>query len=144
MVFEACDTFYTSTFITNFIHSQACWVFQRFNETKFRKRDNIINTADGLRHLLLSDTQLPTRVEAAMAIQCFLSGQEIAEKHCLPHVQSIIKGEFADKYEVEVLICLNHLNLDYMFSFDYIESIDLRTLIYVVIILIVVPLFQLT
>jgi len=63
---------------------------------------------EGLKHLLLSDTQLPTRVEAAIAIQSFLAGQEIAEKHCVPHVQEIIKGLFL--FVVQMLFIPNRLN----------------------------------
>ncbi|XP_078483140.1 importin-7 isoform X1 [Ciona intestinalis] len=84
-----------------FMRARACWVVQHFSEAKFKKKENIIATAEALKHLLLNDGDLPVRVEAAMALQEFLSEQEIAEKHCVQHVRPIMQALLQLVHETE-------------------------------------------
>ena len=55
---------------------------------------------DGLKFLLINDKDLPVRVEAAMALQSFLTNQEAAEKHCIPHVRPIVQGNVMPYHDV--------------------------------------------
>uniref|UniRef100_H2ZR06 Importin N-terminal domain-containing protein n=1 Tax=Ciona savignyi TaxID=51511 RepID=H2ZR06_CIOSA len=84
-----------------FMRARASWVIQHFSEAKFKKKENIINVVEALKHLLLNDGELPVRVEAAMAIQAFLSEQELAEKHCVQYVRPIMQALLQLVHETE-------------------------------------------
>lgn len=68
-------------------------MIQHFSEAKFKKKENVITICEALKLLLLSDRELPVRVEAAISIESFLSSQDIAEKHCVTYVRDIVQGK---------------------------------------------------
>ena len=65
---------------------------QNFSEARIGTQENIICIADTIKHLLLSDKELPVRVQAAGALSSFLSAQTVAEKHCADDIRSIVQG----------------------------------------------------
>jgi len=89
-------------------HWQACWVVRHFSEARFKKKENIIAIAEGVKTLLLTDGDLPVKVEAAIALQAFLNAQEQAEKHCSTQVRAIVQGSLRlNRSFVSVTIAFN-------------------------------------
>lgn len=84
-----------------YMRARSCWVIQHFSEAKFRNREIIVMTAEGLKQLLIHDKELPVRVEAAMAIQNFIGNQPAAEKHCSNDVKAIINALLHLVHETE-------------------------------------------
>ncbi|CAK8692133.1 unnamed protein product [Clavelina lepadiformis] len=84
-----------------YMRARACWVVQHFSEAKIRKKESMTAITDGLKFLLINDKDLPVRVEAAMALQSFLTNQEAAEKHCIPHVRPIVQALLQLVHETE-------------------------------------------
>jgi len=75
-----------------YMRARACWVVQNFSEARIGTQENIICIADTIKHLLLSDKELPVRVQAAGALSSFLSAQTVAEKHCADDIRSIVQA----------------------------------------------------
>lgn len=69
------------------MRARACWVLHSFSEIKFK---NLQVLADSLRltaNALLTDSELPVKVEAAIVIQMYLTSQEKAA----PYLEQQIK-----------------------------------------------------
>lgn len=64
--------------------AQACWVLRYFCELKFRTEANLVNAMAAIKTCLLSDKDLPVRVEAALAIQMLITEQEKGRQCFLP------------------------------------------------------------
>ena len=62
-----------------FLRAQACWVVSTFNELKFRKKGVLEKAILLLRDGLVTDKELPVKVEAAIAIQSLLAEQDRGE-----------------------------------------------------------------
>lgn len=71
------------------MRARACWVLHYFSEIKF-KQENILQEAVCLiTNVLLTDQDLPVRVEAAIALQMLLTNQEKAQKYIEPQIKQI-------------------------------------------------------
>uniref|UniRef100_T1HBP5 Importin N-terminal domain-containing protein n=1 Tax=Rhodnius prolixus TaxID=13249 RepID=T1HBP5_RHOPR len=68
------------------MRARACWVMHYYNEMKFRSEENLANAVRLTTNALLTDTDLPVRVEAAIALHS-LADQEKVE----PMLESQIK-----------------------------------------------------
>uniref|UniRef100_A0A224XHI9 Putative nuclear transport receptor ranbp7/ranbp8 importin beta superfamily n=1 Tax=Panstrongylus lignarius TaxID=156445 RepID=A0A224XHI9_9HEMI len=68
------------------MRARACWVMHYYNEMKFRSDENLANAVRLTTNALLTDTDLPVRVEAAIALHS-LADQEKVE----PMLESQIK-----------------------------------------------------
>ena len=55
---------------------QACYVLNSFNSLKFKKKGVLEKAVTLLQHAMITDKDLPVKVEAAIAIQMLLSEQE--------------------------------------------------------------------
>lgn len=60
------------------MRARACWVMHYYNEMKFRSEENLANAVRLTTNALLTDTDLPVRVEAAIALHS-LADQEKVE-----------------------------------------------------------------
>lgn len=67
---------------------QACWVLHYFSEIKFKQEAILAEAIRLTTNALLTDHDLPVKVEAAIALQMLLSSQEKAQKYVEPQVQT--------------------------------------------------------
>lgn len=65
---------------------QACWVLHYFSEIKFKQEAVLAEAIRLTTNALLTDHDLPVKVEAAIALQMLLSSQEKAQKYVEPQV----------------------------------------------------------
>uniref|UniRef100_A0A2R5LJV7 Putative nuclear transport receptor ranbp7/ranbp8 importin beta superfamily n=1 Tax=Ornithodoros turicata TaxID=34597 RepID=A0A2R5LJV7_9ACAR len=72
-----------------FLRARACWVLHHFCELRFRGQAHLAQSVECLVGSLLRDQDLPVRVEAAVALQAFLSAQEKAQAAVEPHIKEI-------------------------------------------------------
>lgn len=68
------------------MRARACWVMRYFNEMKFRSDENLANAVQLTVNALLTDSDLPVRVEAAIALQHLLMEQDKVEDMLRPQV----------------------------------------------------------
>lgn len=71
------------------MRARACWIFHYFSEFHF-KQEAVL--AEGIRLIisaLLHDTELPVKVEAAVALQSLLNYQSRSHKYVEPQVREI-------------------------------------------------------
>ncbi|KAK4008612.1 importin-7 [Daphnia magna] len=72
------------------LRARACWVLQHFCNIKFNEETILAEAINLTQRSLLTDSELPVKVEAAVALQMLLSGQEEkAEKYVEPHIRPI-------------------------------------------------------
>ncbi|KAH7967743.1 hypothetical protein HPB52_002096 [Rhipicephalus sanguineus] len=72
-----------------FLRARACWVLHYFCEMPFRTEANLLRAVELLTHCLLHDSELPVRVEAAIALQACLTCQEKAQATVKPKIKEI-------------------------------------------------------
>jgi hypothetical protein len=65
---------------------QACWVLHYFSEIKFKEEAVLAEAIRLTTNALLTDQDLPVKVEAAIALQMLLNAQEKAQKYVEPQV----------------------------------------------------------
>lgn len=72
---------------------QACWVLHYFSEIKFKQEAVLAEAIRLTTNALLTDQELPVKVEAAIALQMLLSSQEKVHKYVEPqvHIPELIK-----------------------------------------------------
>lgn len=76
------------------MRARACWVLQTFGEVEFKNRDILVQILRLATNSLLTDPDLPVKVEAAIVIQVYLSSQdgepgEVVRMAILPNVNTI-------------------------------------------------------
>lgn len=71
------------------MRARACWVICKFGEVKFQQEQNVVEALRLATNALLNDKELPVQVEAAIAIQEFLSTQKNADELLKPHIEQI-------------------------------------------------------
>ena len=65
---------------------QACWVLHYFSEIKFKQEAILAEAVRLTTNALLTDQDLPVKVEAAIAVQMLLNAQDKAQKYVEPQV----------------------------------------------------------
>ncbi len=74
------------------LRARACWVLRHFSNIKFNKKPILAKAIKLTQRALLTDAELPVKVEAALALKKLLSGQkEQAKKHVEPHIRAITR-----------------------------------------------------
>lgn len=74
-----------------FLRARACWVLHYFSDIKFKNPGNLKVALDMVRTRMCEDKDLPVKVEAAIALQMMLSGQdEAAQELIQPHVKQVV------------------------------------------------------
>ncbi|XP_031553148.1 importin-7-like [Actinia tenebrosa] len=73
-----------------FIRARACWMLHVFGEIDFKNDANLAKAVEAARLCLTGDKEAPVKVEAAIALQFLITGQERAKTHIEPHVRDVI------------------------------------------------------
>lgn len=71
------------------MRARACWVLHCFSEVKFKNAQVLGEIMRRTSNALLTDTELPVKVEAAIVLQMYLSSQEHAAPHLEPQIKPI-------------------------------------------------------
>lgn len=71
------------------LRARACWVLHSFSETKFKNQQVLAEILRLTSNALLTDTELPVKVEAAIVIQMYLSSQDRASPFLEPQIKPI-------------------------------------------------------
>ncbi|KAH0951493.1 hypothetical protein HN011_002965 [Eciton burchellii] len=71
------------------MRAKACWVMHYFSEIKFKSEQILIEVIRLITNALLTDQDLPVKVEAAIALQMILTAQPKAQKYIEPLIKQI-------------------------------------------------------
>lgn len=71
------------------MRARACWVLHYFCEIKFKQEDILATAVNLTTNALLTDKELPVKVEAAIALEMLLACQSKAEKYAEPRIKEI-------------------------------------------------------
>lgn len=71
------------------MRARACWVLHYFSEIKFKQEVILVEAMRLTIHALLTDKDLPVKVEAAIALQMLLIAQEKAHRYVEPYIKQI-------------------------------------------------------
>ncbi|XP_012218774.1 importin-7 [Linepithema humile] len=71
------------------LRARACWAMQYFAEIKFKTEQILINAIGLITNALLTDQDVPVKVEAAIALQMMLGAQDKAHKYIEPMIKQI-------------------------------------------------------
>lgn len=71
------------------MRARACWVLHYFANVKFKNQQILFHAADLTLNALLTDTDLPVKVEAALALQVLLNSQDKVTKYLEPKASAI-------------------------------------------------------
>lgn len=72
-----------------YIRARVCWMLQQCSGIKYKNEAMLHQAVNLLQACLLGDKDLPVKVEAAVALQAFVSEQERSHKFIEPHVKAI-------------------------------------------------------
>lgn len=72
-----------------YMRARACWVLQSFAGVRFKSDELLLEACQLTINALLSDTELPVKVEAAIALQMLLTSQEKVHKYLEPQVNAV-------------------------------------------------------
>lgn len=73
-----------------FLRARACWTIREFSEADYKNPENLTKAMELIVGCLLSDSDLPVKFEAALALQMLISDQERVTKILEPHIRPII------------------------------------------------------
>ncbi|XP_066600372.1 importin-7 [Prorops nasuta] len=71
------------------MRARACWVLHYFSEIKFKQEAILVEAVRLTTNALLTDQDLPVKVEAAIALQMLLNSQEKSKKYIEPMIKQI-------------------------------------------------------
>lgn len=71
------------------MRARACWVLKSFTDIKFKNRDVMVEILRLATNALLTDPDLPVKVEAAIVLEIYLTSQDEAEEILKPHIEQI-------------------------------------------------------
>ncbi|CAF3319814.1 unnamed protein product [Rotaria socialis] len=98
-----------------YLRARACYALRNFSKLEYTNPENSTRCLTNLIHCLCNDTSLPVQIEAAMALNLFLSDTEASEKDkaiIIPHLQIIVMRiiEIIRKTEIDdVMIVLQKI-----------------------------------
>jgi hypothetical protein len=73
-----------------FLRARACWNVHCFSAAEFEHPEVLVGLVDAVRICLTEDSELPVKVEAAVALQSLIDNQEAIYDHVEPHVSRVI------------------------------------------------------
>ncbi|CAI9738711.1 importin-7-like isoform X1 [Octopus vulgaris] len=73
-----------------FLRARAFWTLDFFNGAVLKNYNNLLRAIEMSRECLCNDSELPVRVEAAMALQMLVTKYEKAREFLRPHVRPVI------------------------------------------------------
>ncbi|KAL6429387.1 hypothetical protein ACFW04_008221 [Cataglyphis niger] len=71
------------------MRARACWVMHYFSEIRFKSEQILVEVIRLITNALLTDQDLPVKVEAAIALQMMLAAQPKAQKYIEPLIKQI-------------------------------------------------------
>lgn len=71
------------------MRARACWVLHCFSEIKFKNPQVLGEIMRLTSNALLTDTELPVKVEAAIVLQMYLTSQDHAAQHLEPQIKPL-------------------------------------------------------
>jgi hypothetical protein len=72
-----------------YLRARACWVLHYFEDISFTNDANLYQALSYLQTALLSDKELPVKVEAAISLQIMISSQEKAQQIIEPNITQV-------------------------------------------------------
>lgn len=72
-----------------YMRARACWMLHNFASVKFKNDQFLVQAVELISNTLLHDTELPVKVEAAIALQMLLGSQEKVFAYFEPKVKDI-------------------------------------------------------
>lgn len=98
-----------------YLRARACYALRNFSKLEYANPENSTRCLTNLIHCLCNDTSLPVQVEAAMALNLFMSEREAGEQTkaiIVPHLQLIVMRiiEIIRKTEIDdIMIVLQKI-----------------------------------
>lgn len=71
------------------MRARACWVLHHFSEIRFKQEQILAEALCLVVNALLTDAELPVKVEAAIALQMLLTNQDKSQKYVEPQIKPI-------------------------------------------------------
>lgn len=91
------------------MRARACWVLQTFGGVEFKNREILVQIMHHATKALLTDPDLPVKVEAAIVIQVYLSSQD-GEAHEV--IKNTILGLNVQNITMELLKIIRETEID--------------------------------
>ncbi|XP_030629161.1 importin-8 isoform X2 [Chanos chanos] len=74
-----------------YLRARSCWVLHSFSPLKFHNEIVLRNAVELVKQDLISDTEMPVKVEAAIALQTLVSNQEQAKVYIRPFIKQVMQ-----------------------------------------------------
>ncbi|XP_059833809.1 importin-8 isoform X4 [Hypanus sabinus] len=74
-----------------YLRARACWVLHSFCKLKFTNDLNLRNAVELVKKSLIEDKEMPVKVEAAIALQSYISNQDHAKQYIKPSVRPVMQ-----------------------------------------------------
>ncbi|XP_069759236.1 importin-8 isoform X4 [Narcine bancroftii] len=74
-----------------YLRARACWVLYSFCKLRFTNDLNLRNAVELVKKSLIEDKEMPVKVEAAIALQSFISNQDQAKHYIKPSVRPVMQ-----------------------------------------------------
>uniref|UniRef100_T1J129 Importin N-terminal domain-containing protein n=1 Tax=Strigamia maritima TaxID=126957 RepID=T1J129_STRMM len=72
-----------------YMRARACWTLHHFSDIRFQNEQNLLQASHFTQRCLLTDKDLPVKVEAAVALQMLISNQDKAQRDLKTNVKPI-------------------------------------------------------
>uniref|UniRef100_A0A6Q2Z0B9 Importin N-terminal domain-containing protein n=1 Tax=Esox lucius TaxID=8010 RepID=A0A6Q2Z0B9_ESOLU len=77
--------------VTLCLSPQSCWVLHSFSPLRFHDELVLRNAVELVKQDLITDKEMPVKVEAAIALQTLVSNQEQAKIYIRPYIRSVMQ-----------------------------------------------------
>ncbi|KAJ3612126.1 hypothetical protein NHX12_020403 [Muraenolepis orangiensis] len=74
-----------------YLRARSCWVLHCFSRLRFQDEVSLRNAVELVKQDLIADTEMPVKVEAAIALQALVSHQEEAKRYLRPYVRPVMQ-----------------------------------------------------
>ncbi|KAI1882050.1 hypothetical protein AGOR_G00246700 [Albula goreensis] len=74
-----------------YLRARSCWVLHSFSSLQFHNELVLRNAVELVRQNLISDKEMPVKVEAAIALQTLISNQEQAKVYIRPYIRPVMQ-----------------------------------------------------
>uniref|UniRef100_A0AAY4B6W3 Importin N-terminal domain-containing protein n=1 Tax=Denticeps clupeoides TaxID=299321 RepID=A0AAY4B6W3_9TELE len=74
-----------------YLRARSCWVLHSFSPLKFHDELVLRNAVELVKQDLLTDKEMPVKVEAAIALQTLVSNQEQAKVYIRPYIRPVMQ-----------------------------------------------------
>ncbi|XP_051911793.1 importin-8 isoform X1 [Hippocampus zosterae] len=74
-----------------YLRARSCWVLHCFSQLRFHNALALRNAVELVKKDLVDDSEMPVKVEAAIALQMLVSNQEEAKLYVRPHIRPVMQ-----------------------------------------------------